>query len=76
MRPTASQPTFADLERRAEYPLNPVLRSIHEVLDKHGELVELVRRDLQCGLKKVKVGRIGMNPSQVLRSLVLMRVKN
>jgi len=76
VRPTASQPTFADLERRAEYRLNPVLKSIDEVLDKQGELVELVREDLQRGLKKANLGRTGMNPSQVLRSLVLMRIKN
>ncbi len=56
--------------------MNPALKAVHEVLDKHGELVELVRADLQRGLKKARVGRIGMNPSQVLRSLVLMRIKN
>ena len=76
MRPTASQPTFADLERRTEYPMNPALRAIHDLLDKQGEVVELVRKDLQRGLKKAKAGRVGINPSQVLRSLVLMRVKN
>ena len=56
--------------------MNPGLRAIHDFLDKQGEVVELVRRDLQRGLKNARAGRIGINPSQVLRSLVLMRVKN
>jgi len=28
------QPTFADLERRTEYPMNPGLRAIHDILGK------------------------------------------
>jgi IS5 family transposase len=56
--------------------MNPVLRAIHGILANQGEVVELVRKDLQRGLKNAKAGRNGMNPSQVLRSLVLMRVKN
>jgi transposase, IS5 family len=39
-------------------------------------LVEAVRQDLERGLKKPETGRRGLTPSQTLRSLVLMRVKN
>ena len=56
--------------------MNPALWAIHDFLGKQGEVVELVRKDLQRGLKNARAGRIGINPSQVLRSLVLMRVKN
>ncbi len=56
--------------------MNPTLRAIHNILDQQGELVELVRKDLQRGLKNARAGRSGINASQVLRSLVLMRVKN
>jgi IS5 family transposase len=56
--------------------MNPALRAIHDILGTQGELVELVRKDLQSGLKNAKAGRSGINPSQVLRSLLLMRVKN
>ena len=56
--------------------MNPALRAIHGILDKQGDVVELVRKDLQRGLKNAKAGRSGINPSQVLRSLVLMRVKD
>ena len=37
---------------------------------------EQVRCDLTRGLKKAETGRSGLTPQQVLRSLVLMRVKN
>ena len=39
-------------------------------------LIEQVRKDLERGLKNPRTGRNGIAPSQVLRSLVLMRVKN
>ena len=39
-------------------------------------LIERVRRDLVRGLKKPRKGRRGLTASQVLRALVLMRVKN
>lgn len=56
--------------------MNRALGAIHDFLGKQGDVVELVRKDLQRGLKNAKAGRIGISPSQVLRSLVLMRVKN
>jgi transposase, IS5 family len=40
------------------------------------DIIEQVRCDLTRGLKKAETGRSGLTPQQVLRSLVLMRVKN
>jgi IS5 family transposase len=45
-------------------------------LDDHEEMIEAVRRDLERGLKHPETGRSGLTPQQVLRSLILMRVKN
>ncbi|MGH7817375.1 MAG: ISNCY family transposase [Candidatus Binatia bacterium] len=47
-----------------------------DFLDHQPKIVERVRQDLQRGLKKPDTGRTAMTPTQVLRSLVLMRVKN
>jgi IS5 family transposase len=69
--------SFADLElRRQGVELDPPLRGIAEFLDQHSTLVEKVRLDLERGLKKPTTGRNGITPSQTLRSLILMRVKN
>jgi IS5 family transposase len=38
--------------------------------------VQRVRHDLVRGLKKPTTGRTGLTAAQVLRSLILMRVKN
>src|SRR6266478_5822371 len=56
--------------------LDSVLQTISYFLDQHGEMIEKVRSDLERGLKNPATGRNGMTPSQVLRSLVLMRVKS
>jgi IS5 family transposase len=56
--------------------LEPLLQKISDFMDDHHELVELVRDDLERGLKKPKTGRKGLTPNQVLRSLMLMRIKN
>src|SRR5258708_4423021 len=56
--------------------LDPILRTIAEFLDQHLTLIEQVRKDLERGLKNPRTGRNGIAPSQVLRSLVLMRVKS
>src|SRR5271166_1646910 len=56
--------------------LEPVLQSISDFLDDHEETIETVRRDLERGLKNPGTGRGGLTPPQVLRSLILMRVKN
>jgi IS5 family transposase len=56
--------------------LDPSLRAISEFLDQHLALIEQVRKDLERGLKNTRTGRKGIAPSQVLRSLVLLRYKN
>jgi hypothetical protein len=47
-----------------------------DFLDKQPALVDRVRRDLMRGLKQPHHGRRGLTAAQVLRALVLMRVKN
>jgi transposase, IS5 family len=77
MRSLSPQLSFADLELQFQgVQLDPGLRAISEFLDQHLTLVEHVRKDLARGLKNARTGRNGIAPSQVLRSLVLMRVKN
>jgi IS5 family transposase len=56
--------------------LEPHLQAISNFLDEHEELIEKVRGDLQRGLKNPATGRNGLTPSQVLRALILMRVKD
>jgi len=71
------QLSFADLElRRQGVHLDPSLQGVLEFLDDQAALVERVRQDLVRGLKNPHTGREGMTPSQTLRSLILMRVKN
>jgi transposase, IS5 family len=73
----ASQLSFADIELQNQgVHLDPVLQRIAGFLEEHSALIEQVRQDLERGLKKPHAGRHGIAPSQVLRSLVLMRVKN
>ena len=76
-RPAARQLSFADLElQRQGVRLEPLLQAICDFLDKQPALIERVRRDLVRGLKKPNQGRRGLTAPQVLRALVLMRVKN
>src|SRR3974390_991029 len=56
--------------------LEPLLEVISNFLDEQAGMIECIRRDLVRGLKKPGSGRNGLTPSQTLRSLVLMRVKN
>src|ERR1700730_18183476 len=56
--------------------LEPLLEAISGFLDNRHEMIERVRRDLVRGLKKPARGRRGLTARQVLRALVLMRVKN
>jgi transposase, IS5 family len=71
------QISFADWELLQQgILLEPRLESISDFLDDHEEMIEAVRRDLERGLKKPGTGRSGLTPPQVLRSLILMRVKN
>ena len=76
-RAAARQISFADVElMRQGLRLEPLLEAISDFLDSRHEMIEQVRRDLICGLKKPRSGRRGLTARQVLRSLVLMRVKN
>src|SRR5579864_683883 len=76
-RLAARQMSFADLELlRQGMRLEPQLEAICNFLDKQPALIERVRRDLVRGLKQPGKGRHGLTAPQVLRALVLMRVKN
>ena len=71
------QPSFADLELRLQgVELEPALEKIRRFLDQHGELVELVYRDLRRGLTRPGQGRCGMTAEQVLRAFILKSVKD
>src|SRR2546428_6118972 len=77
MRPTDPQISFADLEfMKQGVQLEPTLKAIAEFLDNHRAIVQRVQRDLTRGLKRPATGRIGLTAPQVLRSMILMRVKN
>ncbi|MBI1876342.1 MAG: ISNCY family transposase [Acidobacteria bacterium] len=77
MRPANLQVSFADLEFiRQGIHLEPTLKAIADFLDDHRAVVQRVRRDLTRGLKRPATGRTGLTAQQVLRSLILMRVKN
>jgi transposase, IS5 family len=56
--------------------LEPLLETISTFLDDQRDVIERVRRDLVRDLKQPGSGRRGLTASQVLRSLVLMRLKN
>jgi transposase, IS5 family len=76
-RPTAQQMSFADLELlRQGVRLEPLLQAICDLLDQQPALIERVRHDLVRGLKRPAKGRRGLTAPQVLRALVLMRLKN
>ena len=76
-RSANSQFSFADWELlRQRVVLEPSLAAIADFLDEHEEIIEAIRRDLRCGLKRPDTGRKGLTAQQVLRSLILMRVKN
>jgi IS5 family transposase len=71
------QINFADIEFLTQgVDLDPILKTISNFLDHQPKIIERVLQDLQRGLKKPDTGRTAMTPTQVLRSLILMRVKN
>jgi IS5 family transposase len=71
------QISFADLAFLHQgVQLDPILQAISDLLQDHADLVELVRQDLERGLQNPCTGRSGLTAPQVLRSLILMRVKN
>src|ERR1700747_1416479 len=76
-RSANSQFSFADWELlRQRVVLETSLAAIADFLDEHEKIVEAIRGDLRCGLKRHGPGRKGLTAQQVLRSLILMRVKN
>src|SRR5260370_2232352 len=76
-RTAERQVSFADWELvRQGLRLEPLLQAISDFLDTQKDMIEQVRRDLTRGLKKAEAGRSGLTPRQILRSLVLMRIKN
>ncbi len=77
MRQRAAQRSFAELEfERQRVQLDPALRRISDFLDAHPELSQWVQADLQRGLKRPHTGRRGLTGEQVLRALLLWRIKN
>ena len=71
------QISFADWElMRQGLVLEPVLQAIADFLDDHEGMIEAIRGDLRRGLKNPNTGRNGLSAQQVLRSLIVMRVKN
>src|SRR5437870_11030509 len=56
--------------------LEPLLQVISDFLDDQKDMIEQVRCDLIRSLKNAETCRGGTTPQQVLRSLVLMRIKN
>ena len=71
------QMSFADWEMIHQgLQLDPMLQAISDFLDNHAAIIEAIQRDLQQGLKNPNTGRDGLTPQQILRSLVLRRVKN
>ena len=76
-RTAERQVSFADWElMRQGLRLEPLLQAISDFLDDQKDMIEQVRCDLIRGLKNAETGRGGMTPQQILRSLVLMRIKN
>jgi len=77
MRVDDPQISFADVEfLRQGVQLDPLLEKISDFIAQHPELIEAVRCDLERDLKNPETGRGGLTPNQVLRSLILMRIKN
>src|SRR5258708_12970265 len=71
------QVSCADWElMRQGLAMEPLLQAISDFLDEHEELVTQISGDLRRGLKNPDTRRSAMAAHEVLRSLILMRVKN
>ncbi len=69
--------SFADLEFFHQgVQLDPLLQAVLDFIDEHGELVELVHRDLQRELKNPDTGREGLTARQALCSFIVQRMQN
>jgi hypothetical protein len=76
-RTAERQVSFADWElKRQGLRLEPLLQPISDFLDDQKDMIDQVRCDLIRDLKNAETGRSGMTPQQILRSLVLMRIRN
>src|SRR5258708_1082853 len=76
-RAVTLQRTFDDLALMQQgVVLEPLLEAISDFLDDHEGLITTIRSDLQRGVKYGDTGRRGLTAEQILRSLVVMRVKN
>jgi transposase, IS5 family len=58
------------------FKLDPCLQAISDFLDDNASIIDTLRGDLRRGLKNPNTGRPGLTPEQVLRSLILKRMKN
>jgi IS5 family transposase len=77
MRDTDTQISFADLEFISQgIQMDPVLKQMLEFVQQNRAMVDLVRRQLNQGLKKPQTGRPGLTAEQTILSLILMRYKN
>src|SRR6516162_6718795 len=66
-RSANSQFSFADWELlRQGVVLEPSLAAIADFLDEHEEIIEAIRRDLRCGLKRPDTGRKGLTAQHAL----------
>jgi transposase, IS5 family len=71
------QLSFADWEVFHQgFKLDPCLQAISDFLDDNASIIDALRSDLSRGLKNPNTGRPGLTPEQVLRSLILKRMKN
>ena len=69
--------SFADWEMIHQgQKLDPILQTISDFLDSNATIIDGIRRDLERGLKNPDRGRDGLTPEQVLRALIVKRVKN
>jgi IS5 family transposase len=76
-RQAASQITFAEAEMVGQpIAVNPILQRISTLLDGQRDLVDRVHADLTRGLKRPRTGRDGITAAQVLRSFILLRIKD
>ncbi len=76
MRWRVAQLSFAELEfDRQGIQLDPGLRRISDFLDAHAELHQWVQEELQRGLQRPDTGRRGLTGEQVLRAMLLWRIK-
>jgi transposase, IS5 family len=68
--------SFADWEMIHQgQKLDPILQTISDFLDSNATIIDGIRRDLERGLKNPDRGRDGLTPEQVLRALIVKRVK-